>query len=147
MKIIGTGIDVVEIVQIKALLQSPSRHFEASCFTEAELTEVRVGNKLPLVAERFAAKESVLKALGTGWAQGIAWTDVEILRGDSAVPRVLLDGKAAQIAVSLGITDWTLGITRCKSYAIASAIAWQCETKIFESSHAFSADLPVGLSS
>ena len=145
MKIIGTGIDVVEIVQLKGLLQSPSRHFEASCFTEAELTEV--GNKLPLVAERFAAKESVLKALGTGWAQGIAWTDVEILRGDSAVHRVLLDGKAAQIAVLRGITDWTLGITRCKSYAIASAIAWQCEAKIFKISHAFSADLPVGPSS
>jgi holo-[acyl-carrier protein] synthase len=123
MKIIGTGIDIIEIAKIGELLQSPERHFETSCFTDSELTGFSLANKVQYLAGCFAAKESVLKALGTGWTQGIAWTDIEIVQRDSGTPAVLLSGRCGEIALSLGITDWTLTISNCRSCAIASAIA------------------------
>ncbi|MDX6498688.1 MAG: holo-[acyl-carrier protein] synthase [Blastocatellia bacterium] len=123
MKIIGTGIDIVGLAKIRELLQSSERHFETSCFTDSELAGFSLHNKVQDLAGCFAAKESVLKALGTGWTQGIAWTDIEIVKRDSAIPTVLLRGKCSEIALSLGITDWALTISNCRSCAIASAVA------------------------
>lgn len=125
MKIVGTGIDVIEISSVRKLLRSPERYFEVSCFSDAELAALNVRNRVSLIAERFAAKECILKALGTGWTRGIAWTDVEILTDAWGKPTVQLEGKAAQIATSLRITDWTLGMTHCKTHAIATTIAWK----------------------
>jgi holo-[acyl-carrier protein] synthase len=125
MKIVGTGIDVVAISSVRKLLRSPERYFELSCFTAAELAALSVRNRVELIAERFAAKECILKALGTGWAHGIAWTDAEVLTDASGKSTVLLGGKAAEIATSLRIAEWTLGMTHCKTHAIASSIAWK----------------------
>lgn len=125
MRIVGTGIDLVEISSLIELLRSPERYFEVGCFTDSELAALNVRNRVALIAERFAAKECVLKALGTGWTHGIAWTDIEILADASGKPTVLLDGKAAQIATSLKIADWTLEMTHCKTHAIATTIAWK----------------------
>jgi holo-[acyl-carrier protein] synthase len=123
MRIIGTGVDIVAFARIRELLQSPERYFETSCFTDFELAEFSGPNKVQYLAGCFAAKESVLKALGTGWTQGIAWTDIQILRCDSGAPRVLLSGKCAEIAFLLGITNWALTISNCRSCAIASTFA------------------------
>jgi holo-[acyl-carrier protein] synthase len=125
MKIVGTGIDIVAISSVRELLRSPERYFELSCFTDAELAALSVRNRVVLIAERFAAKECILKALGTGWARGIAWTDIEVLMDASGKPTILLGGKAAEIAMSLRIADWTLGMTHCKTHAIASTMAWK----------------------
>ncbi len=123
MRIIGTGIDIVGFARIRELLQSPERHFETSCFTDFELAGFSGPNKVQYLAGCFAAKESVLKALGTGWTQGIAWTDIQIVKRDSGAQRVLLSGKCAEIAFLLGITDWALSISNCRSCAIASTVA------------------------
>jgi holo-[acyl-carrier protein] synthase len=140
MRIIGTGIDIVGFARIRELLQSPERHFETSCFTDFELAGFRGLSKVQYLAGCFAAKESVLKALGTGWTQGIAWTDIQILKRDSVAPRVLLSGRCAEIAFLLGITDWALIISNCKSCAIASTVASRQEAPS-------STDLPYGVSS
>jgi holo-[acyl-carrier protein] synthase len=124
MKIVGTGIDVVEISSVSELLRSPERYFEVACFTDSELASLNVRNRVLLIAERFAAKECVLKALGTGWTQGIAWTDIEILADASGKPTIVLGGQAAQIATSLKIAEWALEMTHCKTHAIATTIAW-----------------------
>ena len=125
MKIVGTGIDVVAISSVRELLRSPERYFEAACFTEAELAALKVRNRVLLIAERFAAKECILKALGAGWTRRIAWTDVEIFIDASGKPTVQLGGEAAQIALSLRIAAWTLGMTHSKTHAIATTIAWK----------------------
>jgi holo-[acyl-carrier protein] synthase len=74
------------------------------------------------LAGRFAAKEAVLKVLGTGWRGGIAWTDVEILPEPSGQPVVNLTGECERIARKLGIARWLVSISHIETHATASAI-------------------------
>lgn len=123
MRIVGHGIDLVETARIAELLREHGGRFETRCFTLGELAYA--GDKKRRVehlAGRFAAKEAVLKVLGTGWSQGIAWTDVEVVRESSGRPLVRLHGKCAQVANELGIDEWWLSITHVDSHAAASAI-------------------------
>ena len=74
-------------------------------------------------AGRWAAKEAILKALGTGWAKGISWTDIEVHNEMGGQPRVRLAGGAKDICESKGITQILISISHCESYAIAFATA------------------------
>ncbi|EKU98287.1 holo-(acyl-carrier-protein) synthase [Leptolyngbya sp. PCC 7375] len=125
MQIIGHGIDIVEIARFKATLARQQSQFELNCFTvlERQIAGEAGVNRVSCLAGRFAAKEAVLKALGTGWSQGITWTDVEIQRLATGCPSVNLHAKAAQVANQLSITNWFLSISHEESYAVASAIA------------------------
>ncbi len=79
-------------------------------------------NPLPHIAGRFAAKEAVLKAIGTGWRGQIAWTDIEILNNTAGQPHVSLSGHTEKVARGLGITRILLSITHTNKNAAASAI-------------------------
>lgn len=72
-------------------------------------------------AGRWAAKEAVLKVLGTGWARGIQWTDLEIQNEVSGAPVMKLSGKAAEIARERGIQEVMVSISHCRAYATAFA--------------------------
>ena len=74
------------------------------------------------IAGRWAAKEAILKMIGTGWRGKIAWTDMEILPNELGEPRVSLSGETARIAEELGIKRVMLSITHTDHYAAASAI-------------------------
>lgn len=74
------------------------------------------------LAVRFAAKEAVLKALGTGWRSGIAWTDVQVVRAASGKPGLKLCGEAARIADSMDIRQWLVSLSHTRDYAAASVI-------------------------
>lgn len=74
-------------------------------------------------AGRWAAKEAVLKALGTGWAHGILWTDVEVVNQQGGKPDIVLDGKALEISQQLGIQNMLISISHCQDYATAYATA------------------------
>lgn len=74
-------------------------------------------------AGRWAAKEAILKALGTGWAKGVAWTDIEIHNEMGGQPTVRLGGGAREICESRGITKILVSISHCQSYATAYATA------------------------
>lgn len=105
-----------------------SRHgerFLERVFTEAEraYADANPRRRAEHLAARFAAKEAVLKALGTGWRDGIAWTDVEVVREPSGRPGVRLHGRAAGIAAELGVSGWLLSLTHTGDTAAASAIA------------------------
>jgi holo-[acyl-carrier protein] synthase len=76
-------------------------------------------------AGRWAAKEAVLKALGTGWISGISWTDVEVANQSGGKPIINLHNGAKKIANNLGINEIQISITHCESYAVAFAIAIQ----------------------
>ena len=124
MRIVGHGIDIVETAQIRRLLSEHEDRFLSRCFTEAERAYSSDRRRwAEHFAGRFAAKEAILKALGTGWVGGIAWTDAEILREPSGAPRVQLHGRCAAIAAELGIDDWLVSISHITTHATASAIA------------------------
>lgn len=125
MPVIGHGIDMVENARIAALLAAHGDRFTDRCFTVTERAYCDQSQRLRVqrYAVRFAAKEAVLKALGTGWSDGIAWTDMEVLRLGSGEPKLLLTGRAAEIAAHRGITEWWLSLSHTDAWSIASAIA------------------------
>lgn len=125
MNIVGHGIDIVGISKFKTTLNRSENLFESRCFTnlERQIADEAGVNRVLCLAGRFATKEAVLKALGTGWSQGIAWKDVEIQKLPTGNPSVMLYGKAKEIADQLGIVKWLVSISHEESYAIASAIA------------------------
>jgi holo-[acyl-carrier protein] synthase len=123
-KIVGHGIDIVETTRLQELVERSGEHFEMECFTATERSLSALGAKrIEYLAGRFAAKEAVLKALGTGWSQGISRLEIEIQRLPSGEPSVMLHGECKEIAEELGITKWLLSISHTSSYAAASAIA------------------------
>ena len=79
------------------------------------------------LAGRFAAKEAVLKVLGTGWRGGIAWTDVEVTKEASGLPRIVLSGECARVAEQIGIARWHISISHIETHATASAIGLRGE--------------------
>jgi holo-[acyl-carrier protein] synthase len=123
-KVVGHGIDIVETTRIQELIEQSGKQFEMECFTATERSTPALGAKrIEYLAGRFAAKEAVIKALGTGRNQDISWLDIEIQRLKSGEPSVVLHGKCQDIAEELGITKWLLSISHTSSYAAASAIA------------------------
>lgn len=121
--ILGTGIDVIAIDRIARLYQ---RHGER-CLkhlltpTEQALLHSR-GAPLPMLAGRFAAKEAVMKALGTGWTSGINFTLIEILNNARGAPYVQLHGAAAERMAELGGQRWHVSISHCRDVAVAHAV-------------------------
>ena len=129
MPVIGHGIDIVETSRIKRLVEQHGPHFLNRCFTESEQAYCALNEKryYEHLAGRFAAKEAVLKVLGTGWRGGIAWTDVEITRESSGQPRINLTGECHRIAKDLGISRWHVSISHIETHATASAIGLRGE--------------------
>ena len=129
MPIVGHGIDLVDIARLGRTLDDHPERFLERCFTSAEQVYCDEGGtrRLERLAGRFAAKEAVLKALGTGLRHGMAWTDIETLPDDAGRPTVHLQGQAAVFADSLGVSQWWMSISHTETHAIASAIAWAGE--------------------
>jgi holo-[acyl-carrier protein] synthase len=124
MNIIGHGIDIVTIHRLADLISRSAEDFLGATFTTHEREEVEsLETTTAYFAGRFAAKEAVVKALGTGFSGDIAWTDVEILRQPTGAPHVHLSGGALAVAQSLGVTRWLISISHDDSYAVASALA------------------------
>jgi holo-[acyl-carrier protein] synthase len=124
MPIVGHGIDIVETERIRQMVQSHGQHFLDRCFTPAEQTYCASSSKryFEHLAGRFAAKEAVLKVLGTGWRGGIAWTDIEVIKQPSGQPQIALTGESLKIANQLGISHWHISISHIETHATASAI-------------------------
>jgi holo-[acyl-carrier protein] synthase len=129
MPILGHGIDIVETQRIKRLIDDHGTHFLDRVFTPAEQRYCDANKKRTLehYAGRFAAKEAVLKVLGTGWRGGIAWTDVEIVKDPSGQPQIILTGECARIAKERGISRWHVSISHIETHATASAIGMRGE--------------------
>jgi len=121
--IVGTGIDIVAVERIARLYERHGERVYRHLLTAAE-TEVILGLGQPVtrLAGRFAAKEAVLKALGTGWARGIGFTQIEILNDEAGAPHVTLSGRAAERCTELGGRIWHLSISHERDTAVAMAI-------------------------
>lgn len=125
----GLGVDIVEIERMEQILQrSPA--FAARVFSEEERAYCERHHK-PAVhyATHFAAKEAVLKALGTGFSQGIKFTDVEVGHDKNGRPVAVLHGRAAEIAAERGILELPLSLSRTSDTAVANAIAVTASSK------------------
>ncbi len=120
----GMGVDIIEISRIKNSIQKYSGKFEERVFTPKEINYCRSkADPFKHFAARFAAKEAVLKSLGTGMAQGISWKDMEILNQESGRPILSLTGKGRELFNSLKLKDIQISISHDKIYAVAQAIA------------------------
>ncbi len=124
MHIIGHGVDLVEVARIETMLQQHGQRFVERCFSEAEraYAESTRDRRAERYAARIASKEAVFKALGTGWRQGIAWRDVEVVREPSGQPALVLSGGCAEWAARLGIVRWQVSLSHAGGVAMASVI-------------------------
>ena len=124
MQIIGIGTDIIECDRIARMLIRHGERFTKHVFTEEEFlycSSKKIADQH--FAGRWAAKEAVLKALGTGWAVGISWTDAEVVIQSGGKPTIRLHRGAAHKAADLGISNMLISISHCKAYAMATAIA------------------------
>ena len=125
MKVVGHGIDVVDIAKIGRWIEDSRNPLIPRCFVQTELDEIGDDvHRVERLAGRFAAKEAVLKAIGTGIGAGVAFTDVVIRRPPGAAPQIRLSGGAEQAATALGVTAWQLSISHDGGIAMASVLAF-----------------------
>jgi holo-[acyl-carrier protein] synthase len=124
MRLIGHGIDMIEVERIRDAIERHGERFLRRIYTAGEQAQAGDGPlRVQFFAGRFAAKEAVMKALGTGWAGGVAWTDIDVRRLPSGKPELALSGTCREIADGLGIHGWELSITHTGTHAAASAVA------------------------
>jgi holo-[acyl-carrier protein] synthase len=124
MEIVAHGIDLVDCPRIEDMIKRHGERFIRRVFTAAEQAYAEANkNEIEKLAGRFAAKEAILKLMGTGWRGKIAWTDIEIINNSTGQPEVTLDGEVKKIADKLGIKHISVSITHTANFAIASAVA------------------------
>jgi holo-[acyl-carrier protein] synthase len=116
----ASGVDLVEIERIQQTINRHGEHFLERVFTPLELEQA--GKRPASLAARFAAKEAVAKALGTGIG-AVAWREIEILREPSGRPVLSLSGSAAEQAAVQGLEGWSISLSHTTTHAIAFAVA------------------------
>ncbi len=123
MNVVSHGIDIVECHRIADLLSKHPDRFLDRVLTPKERERAdKLHSPIPHISGRFAAKEAILKVLGTGWRGGIAWTDIEITNDEMGAPLVELSGMCSQIADDRGIVRILLSISHTDTVATASAL-------------------------
>jgi holo-[acyl-carrier protein] synthase len=115
----SVGVDIVEIERVGSAVSRSGQRFLKRVYTETELSNCH--DRVSSLASRFAAKEAVMKVLGTGGI-GMAWREIEILTGDDGRPSVRLYGQALNKAKKLNLRDVSISLSDSKEYAIAVAI-------------------------
>ena len=124
MDVIGHGVDMIEVARIARMVERHGHRFLERVYTPAEQAYCKDKKRMfEHLAARFAAKEAVLKALGTGWSGGIGWADVEVVHEASGRPRIELHAGAAREARERGVGRVVISLSHTDATAIASAIA------------------------
>lgn len=118
------GVDIIEIDRVKKSIESFNDSFKNKVFTPAEIDycEARKTARYNSYAARFAAKEAVTKALGTGISEGAAWKDIEVLVNEMGAPYVKLSGKCLEFYKRLGAIDISISLSHCNTTAVAFAV-------------------------
>lgn len=117
---LSTGIDIIEVDRIdRAILRHGQRFFDRF-FTCQELIDS--GGRTPALAARFAVKEAVAKALGTGIGK-VGWKDIEVRLNRNGKPELYLHGEARLKADEMGVASWCISISHTHFHAVAVAIA------------------------
>ncbi len=120
---IGVGIDLVEVARLASALAEHGARFEERVFTRGEIDDCAGrADRILALAARFAAKEACLKALGTGWAHGIGFREVEVVRDAAGRPSLRLHGAAAERARSIGAERFHVSLTHQPTMAAAVVV-------------------------
>ena len=121
--IVGTGVDLAEVPRIRASIERFGQKFIERIFTPTEIAYVeRKANRFERYAARFAAKEAGMKAIGTGWKQGVRWQDFEVTNLPSGKPTLRLHGVAAEVAHRLQVRSVSLSLTHTAALGMAHVI-------------------------
>ena len=121
--IIAIGIDMVEIARLAEVFARRGERFRDRVFTASEIAycESRAG-RMESYAARFAAKEAAMKALGTGWGEGVGWRDIEVLRLPTGLPSLRFHGRALERLTALGAHRAHLSLTHSRDLALAHVV-------------------------
>jgi holo-[acyl-carrier protein] synthase len=120
MSSFAVGVDIIELERVAAALKRHGGRFRERVYTPLEAAVCR--GRLPELAARFAAKEAVMKALGTG-ARGVAWREIEVLPNRHGKPLVYLHGGARERAGRIGLEGLDVSLSHSRRYAVAFAVA------------------------
>jgi holo-[acyl-carrier protein] synthase len=124
MSILGTGIDIVECLRIAQMIERHGELFITRVYTDHEIEYCSARKAATQhYAGRWAAKEAVLKALGTGWRRGISWRDIEIRNDAKGAPTVKLRGGARDVMRAAHIGHLHVSISHCRNFAVAYVVA------------------------
>ena len=123
-QVLGIGTDIAECKRVGQMIEKHGDAFLQRVYTPQEIDYCSLRkSSVQHYAGRWAAKEAVLKALGTGWAHGIKWTDVEVVNQQGGKPNIVLTDKALEISHSQGVREMLISISHCQDYATAYATA------------------------
>ena len=125
-----TGVDIVEIPRIRRVAERYGQRFLRRVYTEGEIAYSR--GRAPQLASRFAAKEAVMKALGTG-IRGVRWRDIEVVRQPGQAPTIQLAGTALDQARRLGIDHLAVSLSHSEQYAVAFVVGESRDGNILRS--------------
>lgn len=120
---IQCGVDIIEIERLMHSIDTVEG-FRDRVFTKAEIAycENRKKAKYESYAARFAAKEAIMKALGTGMAEGIGWKQIEIINDEKGKPNAVLSGSACELYETMGAKSMDVSLSHCRDYAVAYAV-------------------------
>ena len=122
--VLGIGTDIIECLRIAQMIERHGEMFITRVYTDYEIQYCQARRSATQhFAGRWAAKEAILKAMGTGWQKGISWRDMEVRNDAAGKPVVALRGGARDACVSRGIADMLISISHCRSHAVAYALA------------------------
>ena len=121
--ILGTGIDIIEVARIASSYEKFGERFVNRILLPDEIAYCLTHkNPAPFIAARFAAKEAISKAFGTGIGASLSWQDMEICRKDSGEPFVILHGKGEKLFESRGAKQLLVSLSHTQNYAAATAV-------------------------
>jgi len=117
--VLRTGVDLIEISRIEEVVSRHGKHYLERIYTPAELEQC--GKRTESLAGRFAAKEAVAKALGSGIGD-VSWKEIEVLGDEQNAPVLILHGAAEQMAKGIGLTTWSVSISHSQSHSVALVV-------------------------
>ena len=133
MNVFGIGTAIIECLRIAQMIERHGELFINRVYTSNEIDYCSSRKAATQhYAGRWAAKEAILKAMGTGWARGIRWRDIEIRNEAGGAPIVALAGGARDVCETLGITRVLISISHCRSHATAYALALKAEDEALD---------------
>ena len=115
-----SGIDMIEIARIERAMARHGERFSRRFYTQREIAYC--AGRAANLAGRFAVKEAVAKALGTGIGD-FNWTDIEVVCGLRGKPELVLHNQARELAISKGLSSWSISVSHTESHAIGLAVA------------------------
>ncbi len=117
---LAVGVDIIEVARVERALARHGERFARRIFTEREWAYCN--GRMTSLAGRFAVKEAVGKALGTGLG-AVSWRDIEVINDERKKPDLVLHGRAKELAAELGLTQWSISLSHTETQAIGFAVA------------------------